>query len=161
MLLAMAFFMMLQLQSFQKLFLVVSVAPLGLIGVVAALLLTGKPLGFVAILGVLALIGIIIRNSVILMAQIDELLAEGKDRLGRGGRGDAAPHAADPADGRGREPRHDPDRAARCSGGRWPIAMIGGIIAATAATLLFLPALYVAWFRIKPPAKSRAANATA
>ena len=48
-------------------------APLGLIGVVAALLLTGTPLGFVAILGVLALIGIIIRNSVILVTQIDDL----------------------------------------------------------------------------------------
>ena len=80
MLLTMAFFIMVQLQSFQKLFLVVSVAPLGLIGVVAALLRSGKPLGFVAILGMLALIGIIIRNSIILMAQIDEVLAEGKDR---------------------------------------------------------------------------------
>ena len=57
------------MQSFQKLFLVVSVAPLGLIGVVAALLLSGKPLGFVAILGVLALTGIIIRNTVILAAR--------------------------------------------------------------------------------------------
>ena len=73
---------MIQLQSFQKLFLVISVAPLGLIGVVAALLRSGQPLGFVAILGVLALIGIIIRNSVILVAQIDDLHAEGC-RLGR------------------------------------------------------------------------------
>ena len=63
--------LMIQLQSFQRLFLVVSVAPLGLIGVVAALLLSGKPLGFVAILGVLALTGMIARNSVILIDQIE------------------------------------------------------------------------------------------
>ena len=83
MLLAMAFFIMVQLQSFQKMFLVASVAPLGLIGVVAAMLISGKPLGFVAILGVLALIGIIIRNSIILMTQIDEVLGEGKGPRGR------------------------------------------------------------------------------
>ena len=77
MLFLMATVLMMQLQSFQKLFLVVSVAPLGLIGVVAALLITGQPLGFVAILGVLALIGIIIRNSVILVTQIDAFHAEG------------------------------------------------------------------------------------
>ena len=77
MLFLMATVLMIQLQSFQKLFLVVSVAPLGLIGVVAALLATGQPLGFVAILGVLALIGIIIRNSVILVIQIDAFRAEG------------------------------------------------------------------------------------
>ena len=55
--------LMLQLQSFSRLFLVISVAPLGLIGVVAALLLADKPLGFVAMLGVLALTGMIARNS--------------------------------------------------------------------------------------------------
>ena len=77
MLFLMATVLMIQLQSFQKLFLVVSVAPLGLIGVVAALLITNQPMGFVAILGVLALIGIIIRNSVILVTQIDTFLAEG------------------------------------------------------------------------------------
>ena len=67
MLFLMLTFLMIQLQSFQRLFLVLSVAPLGLIGVVAALLLSGKPLGFVAILGVLALVGMIARNSVILI----------------------------------------------------------------------------------------------
>ncbi len=78
MLFLMATVLMMQLQSFQKLLLVVSVAPLGLIGVVAALLVSGKPLGFVAILGVLALIGIIIRNAVILVSQIDDFRAEGR-----------------------------------------------------------------------------------
>ncbi|RMR40715.1 efflux RND transporter permease subunit, partial [Pseudomonas savastanoi] len=71
MLFLMATFLMIQLHSIQKMFLVASVAPLGLIGVVLALIPTGTPLGFVAILGVLALIGIIIRNSVILVTQID------------------------------------------------------------------------------------------
>ena len=78
MLFLMATFLMIQLQSVQKLFLVASVAPLGLIGVVAALLPTGTPMGFVAILGILALIGIIIRNSVILVTQIDAFEKDGK-----------------------------------------------------------------------------------
>ena len=80
----------------------ISVAPLGLIGVVAALISFGAPLGFVAILGVLALIGIIIRNSVILVTQIDEFRARAAP-LGCGGRGDVPPGPADPVDGRGRE----------------------------------------------------------
>ncbi|MFI5032368.1 MAG: efflux RND transporter permease subunit [Reyranellales bacterium] len=142
--------LMLQLQSFQKLFLVVSVAPLGLIGVVAALLISGQPLGFVAILGVLALIGIIIRNSVILMPQIDAFRAQG-----------LAPW---PAVIEATQHRLRPIllTAAAASLGMIPIAaevfwspmalaMIGGIIVATVLTLLFLPALYVAWYRIKEP----------
>ena len=71
MLFLMATFLMIQLHSVQKMFLVASVAPLGLIGVVLALIPTGTPMGFVAILGILALIGIIIRNSVILVTQIE------------------------------------------------------------------------------------------
>ncbi|HEX5958938.1 MAG TPA: efflux RND transporter permease subunit, partial [Hyphomicrobiaceae bacterium] len=63
--------LMFQLQSFQRLALVLSVAPLGLIGVVAALLLSGRPLGFVAILGILALFGMITKNAVILIGQIE------------------------------------------------------------------------------------------
>ncbi|HEY2874746.1 MAG TPA: efflux RND transporter permease subunit, partial [Reyranella sp.] len=150
MLFLMATVLMLQLQSFQKLFLVVSVAPLGLIGVVAALLISGQPLGFVAILGVLALIGIIIRNSVILMTQIDAFRAQG-----------LAPW---PAVIEATQHRLRPIllTAAAASLGMIPIAaevfwspmalaMIGGIIVATVLTLLFLPALYVAWYRIKEP----------
>ncbi|MEE2577439.1 hypothetical protein, partial [Pseudomonas aeruginosa] len=68
MLFLMAAFLMIQLQCVQKLFLVASVAPLGLVRVVAGLVPAGKPMGFVAILGILALVGIIIRNSVILVA---------------------------------------------------------------------------------------------
>jgi multidrug efflux pump len=68
---------MVQLQSFQKMFLVIGAAPLGLISVVIALLSTGAPMGFVAILGIIALSGMIIRNSVILIDQIDMDLARG------------------------------------------------------------------------------------
>ena len=111
MLFVMATILMIQLQSFQRLFLVFAVAPLALIGVVAALLPSRAPLGFVAILGVLALIGILIRNSVILIIQIEDLRARGPAALGGGGGGHRAPHAADPAHRRGREPGADPDRA--------------------------------------------------
>lgn len=150
MLFLMAAILMLQLQSFQKLFLVVSVAPLGLIGVVAALMLSNQPLGFVAILGVLALIGIIIRNSVILMAQIDTFRDQGQ-----------APWEA-VVEATQHRLRPILLTAAAASLGMIPIArevfwgpmafaMIGGIIVATLLTLLFLPALYIAWYRIKEP----------
>jgi multidrug efflux pump subunit AcrB len=157
MLLMMAVFLMVQLQSFQKLLLVVSVAPLGLIGVVAALLASGKPMGFVAILGILALIGIIIRNSVILIAQIDEELQHGRAQW------DAVVEAT----------RHRMRpillTAAAASLGMIPIArevfwgpmayaMIGGILAATGLTLVFLPALYVAWFRVPEPKPGASLN---
>ena len=150
MLFLMATFLMIQLHSVQKMFLVASVAPLGLIGVVLALIPTGTPLGFVAILGVLALIGIIIRNSVILVTQIDAYEISGYLPW------DAVVEAT--------EHRRRPIllTAAAASLGMIPIArevfwgpmayaMIGGIIIATLLTLLFLPALYVAWYRIKEP----------
>ena len=73
--------------------------------------------------------------------------------MGGRGRGHHAPHAADPADGGGREPRHYPDRR-EVFWGPMAYAMMGGIIVATLLTLLFLPALYVAWFRIKEPAET-------
>jgi multidrug efflux pump len=150
MLFLMATVLMMQLQSVQKLFLVVSVAPLGLIGVVAALLITGQPLGFVAILGVLALIGIIIRNTVILVSQIDAFRADGLTPWNAVV--EATLHSMRPI----------LLTAAAASLGMIPIArevfwgpmafaMIGGIVVATLLTLLFLPALYVAWYRIKEP----------
>ena len=71
MLLLMLFFLMAQLHSFSRLFLVVSVIPMGLIGIVFTLLLVNKPLGFVAILGILALFGMIARNAVLLIEQIE------------------------------------------------------------------------------------------
>ncbi|WP_449430288.1 efflux RND transporter permease subunit [Pseudomonas putida] len=153
MLFLMATFLMIQLHSVQKLFLVVSVAPLGLIGVVLALVPTGTPMGFVAILGILALAGIIIRNSVILVTQIDEFEAQGFSPW------DAVVEATNH--------RRRPIllTAAAASLGMIPIArevfwgpmayaMIGGIIVATLLTLLFLPALYVAWYKIREPQKT-------
>jgi len=150
MLFLMATFLMVQLHSVQKLFLVASVAPLGLIGVVLALVPTGTPMGFVAILGILALIGIIIRNSVILVTQIDAFEKDGYSPW------DAVVQAT--------HHRRRPIllTAAAASLGMIPIArevfwgpmayaMIGGIIVATLLTLLFLPALYVAWYKIREP----------
>ncbi|WP_315738553.1 efflux RND transporter permease subunit [Bradyrhizobium sp. SZCCHNR1093] len=159
MLFTMATILMLQLQSFQRLFLVFAVAPLALIGVVAALLPSGAPLGFVAILGVLALIGILIRNSVILIVQIEHLREEGRPPW------EAVMEAT--------EHRMRPIMltAAAASLALIPIArevfwgpmayaMMGGIIVGTVLTLLFLPALYVAWFRIKAPDNTAAPEAT-
>ncbi|PZU24176.1 MAG: ACR family transporter [Shinella sp.] len=152
MLLVMTTILMIQLQSFSRLFLVFAVAPLAVIGVVAALLPANAPLGFVAILGVLALIGILIRNSVILVVQIEDLRKEGMEAW-------AAVKEAT-------EHRMRPIMltAAAASLGLIPIsrevfwgpmayAMMGGIIIGTALTLIFLPALYVAWFRIPRPGK--------
>ncbi|MDR6874889.1 multidrug efflux pump subunit AcrB [Bosea sp. BE125] len=156
MLFAMATILMIQLQSFQRLFLVVVVAPLGLIGVVSALVPSGAPLGFVAILGVLALIGILIRNSVILVVQIEHLREEGRD--GWTAVVEATEHRMRPI----------LLTAAAASLALIPIArevfwgpmayaMMGGIIVGTVLTLLFLPALYVAWFRLKEPSAEPAA----
>jgi multidrug efflux pump len=152
MLFIMATVLMVQLQSFQRLFLVFAVAPLAVIGVVMALLPSGAPLGFVAILGVLALIGILIRNSVILIVQIEDLKKEGRPAW------DAVVEAT--------EHRMRPIllTAAAASLALIPIAreifwgpmayaMMGGIIMGTLLTLLFLPALYVAWFRISEAPK--------
>ena len=142
--------LMIQLQSFSRLFLVLSVAPLGLIGVVAALLIADKPLGFVAILGVLALIGMIARNSVILIDQIEHERAHGKDAW------EAVIEAT--------MHRFRPIllTAAAAILGMIPIAptifwgpmayaIMGGLAVATVLTLVFLPALYVIWFRIERP----------
>jgi multidrug efflux pump subunit AcrB len=153
MLFVMATILMIQLQSFNRLFLVFAVAPLALIGVVAALVLSQAPLGFVAILGILALAGILIRNSVILVVQIEELRKAGTPAW------EAVIEAT--------EHRMRPIllTAAAATLALIPIsreifwgpmayAMMGGIVVGTVLTLVFLPALYVAWFRIKPDQQS-------
>ena len=81
MIIAVLTLLMIQLQSFRARVMVVLTAPLGLIGVVAALLLFGKPFGFVAMLGVIAMFGIIMRNSVILVDQIEQDIAAGHERF--------------------------------------------------------------------------------
>ena len=143
--------LMLQLQSFSRLFLVLSVAPLGLIGVVAALLVADKPLGFVAILGVLALTGMIARNSVILIDQVET--REGTWAACLGMRSSRRPlHRFRPilltaaAAILGMVPI-----APTVFWGPMAYAIMGGLAVATLLTLVFLPALYVAWFRIKAP----------
>ena len=150
MILIMLTLIMIQMQSFRLTFVVLCVAPLGLIGVVAALVPSGAPLGFVAILGVLALIGILIRNSIILVDEIEVLRAKGRSAW------DAVFEASDA------RARPILLTAAAASLALIPIsrqifwgpmayAMMGGIIAGTVITLVFAPALYLAVFRVKRP----------
>ncbi len=142
--------LMAQLQSFNRLVLVLSVVPLGLIGVIAALLMFDQPLGFVAILGVLALFGMIARNAVILIEQIEIERSEGRHPW------DAVVAAS--------LSRFRPivltaistvlgliPIAVTIFWGPMAVAIMGGLLVATVLTLIFLPALYVTWFRIKEP----------
>ena len=150
--------LMLQLQSFSKTAIVVLTAPLGMIGVVAALLAFRAPMGFVAQLGIIALFGMIMRNSVILVDQIRQDIDAG----------------------------HDPWTAIRESAVRrfrpimltaaaavlamipltrselWgPMAMaiMGGLIVATVLTVMFVPALYAAWYRVGRPGRLESRSA--
>ena len=154
MLLAIFTLVMMQMQGFRTMLIVLSVAPLGLIGVVVALLASGAPLGFVAILGVLALAGILIRNSVILVHEIQVLIGKGVERW------EAVFHASDS------RARPILLTAAAASLALIPIsrqvfwgpmayAMMGGIIVGTLITLLFVPALYCAVFGLNPPKDER------
>ena len=142
--------LMIQLQSFQRLILVVSVAPLGLIGVVAAMLAARQPMGFVALLGCVALVGMIVRNSVILIDQVERNLREGMDR--RAALVDATCHRMRPilltaaAAILAMIPI-----AFESFWGPMAVAIMGGLVVATVLTLLFLPALYAVWFRIPEP----------
>ena len=150
MLLLMALLVMIQMQSFRLSLIVFAAAPLGLVGVVAALLPFGVPMGFVAILGVLALIGILIRNSVILVHEIQVLIAKGHSRW------DAVFEASD---GRARPILLTAAAASlalipisrQVFWGPMAFAMMGGIIAGTLITLIFVPALYCAVFAVRPP----------
>ena len=141
--------LMLQLRSFSRVFLVFLTAPLGLIGVTLFLLLFRVPFGFVAMLGTIALAGMIMRNSVILVDQIEQDIAAGHDRW----------HAIIDATVRRFRPIVLTALAAVLAMiplsrsvfyGPMAVAIMGGLIVATALTLLFLPALYAAWFKVKP-----------
>jgi multidrug efflux pump subunit AcrB len=139
--------LMLQLQSFAKMFMVLLTAPLGLIGVVAALLVFQAPLGFVAILGITALSGMIMRNSVILIDQVREEMELGLDPWNAVL--EAAVHRTRPV---------VLTAAATVLAmvpltrsvfwGPMAIAIMGGLTAATVLTIFFVPALYAAWFRV-------------
>ena len=137
--------LMFQLVSFQRLFLVLSVVPLGLIGVVLALLFSGQPLGFVAILGILALVGMIAKNAVILIEQIEAERKAGRSVM------DAVVEAS--------SSRFRPIMLTAASTvlglipiaftvfwGSMAFAIMGGLLVASLLTLVFLPTLYVTWF---------------
>ncbi|PWU29464.1 multidrug transporter AcrB [Pseudomonas sp. RW407] len=140
--------LMVQLRSFSRMAMVFLTAPLGLIGVTLFLLVFQKPFGFVAMLGTIALAGMIMRNSVILVDQIEQDIAHGLDRW----------HAIIEATVRRFRPIVLTALAAVLAMiplsrsvffGPMAVAIMGGLIVATALTLLFLPALYAAWFRVK------------
>ena len=150
MLFLMLLFLMAQLHSFSRLALVLSVVPMGLIGIVGTLLLFRQPLGFVAILGILALMGMIARNAVILIEQIETERKEGRETW------DAVLQ--------GTLSRFRPIMLTAISTvlgfipiaptvfwGPMAFAIMGGLFVATMLTLIVLPALYVAFFRVKEP----------
>jgi len=140
--------LMVQLRSFSRTAMVFLTAPLGLIGVALFLLLFGKPFGFVAMLGTIALSGMIMRNSVILVDQIEQDIGAGHDRF----------NAIIDATVRRFRPIVLTALASVLAMiplsrsvffGPMAVAIMGGLIVATALTLLFLPALYAAWFRVR------------
>ncbi|MGZ9046588.1 MAG: efflux RND transporter permease subunit, partial [Telluria sp.] len=145
--------LMLQLHSFSRSVMVFLTGPLGVAGAAMALLLLGRPFGFVANLGVIALFGMIIRNSVILVDQIENDIANGAEPW------DAVIESAV----RRMRPIVLTAAAAALAmiplsrsvfWGPMAVAIMGGLVVATALTLLFLPALYAAWFRVKKPASA-------
>jgi multidrug efflux pump subunit AcrB len=140
--------LMIQLQSFSRMFMVFMTGPLAIIGVVPALLTFQAPFGFVALLGVIALGGMIMRNSIILVDQIDQDIARG-----------VAPWTAI-VDATVRRSRPVVLTAAAAVlamipltrsvfWGPMAISIMGGLVVATALTLVFVPALYAAWFRVR------------
>ncbi|MHB1537957.1 MAG: efflux RND transporter permease subunit [Solirubrobacteraceae bacterium] len=147
MLVAVLTLLMIQLQSFSRTLMVVLTAPLGLIGVVAALLLSGKPFGFVAMLGTIAMLGIIMRNSVILVDQIEQDLRAGAPQreaiIGAAVRRFRPIMLTAAAAVLGLIPLVPNDFF-----GPMAVALMGGITIATALTLLFVPALYALVFRV-------------
>jgi len=147
-LLAVVTVLMIQLQSTSRVVMVLLTAPLGIIGIALFLLVFGKPFGFMALLGTIALFGMIMRNSVILVDQIEQDLAAGKPRW----------EAIVESTVRRFRPIVLTAAAAVLAMvplsrndffGPMAVAIMGGLIVATALTLLFLPALYAAWYRVK------------
>ena len=140
--------LMAQLKSFSRSAMVFLTAPLGIIGVALFLLLFGQPFGFVAMLGTIALSGMIMRNSVILVDQIEQDIGSGQARFS----------AIVEATVRRFRPIVLTALASVLAMiplsrsiffGPMAVAIMGGLIVATALTLLFLPALYAAWFRVR------------
>jgi multidrug efflux pump subunit AcrB len=139
--------LMLQLQNFSRMWMVVLTAPLGLIGVVPALLVFQSPLGFVAILGIIALGGMIMRNSVILIDQVQTEIAEGRDPWNAVL--DAAIHRTRPVMLTALATVLAMIPLTRSVfWGPMAIAIMGGLTVATLLTIFFVPALYAAWFKV-------------
>lgn len=145
--------LMIQLQSFSRVFLVLLTAPLGLIGVTVALLVFDKPFGFVAMLGTIALSGMIMRNSVILVDQIDQDKAAGFPEW----------QAIIESTIRRFRPIVLTAAAAILAMipltrsvffGPMAVSIMGGLAVATLLTVLFLPALYATWFKVSVPKTS-------
>lgn len=141
--------LMIQLRSFSRMFMVLVTAPLGMIGAALFLLLFRVPFGFVAMLGTIALAGMVMRNSVILVDQIQQDIDAGHDRW----------HAIIDATVRRFRPIMLTALAAVLAMiplsrsafyGSMAVAIMGGLIVATALTLVFLPVLYATWFRVHP-----------
>jgi multidrug efflux pump subunit AcrB len=152
--------LMIQLQSFSRLAMVFLTGPLAIIGVVPALLIFQAPFGFVALLGVIALGGMIMRNSIILVDQIDQDIARG-----------VAPWTAI-VDATVRRSRPVVLTAAAAVlamipltrsvfWGPMAISIMGGLVVATALTLVFVPALYATWFRVPRDSVAPAAEVNA
>ncbi len=144
--------LMIQLQSVSRVVMVLLTAPLGIIGIALFLLLFNKPFGFMALLGTIALFGMIMRNSVILVDQIEQDLAAGKSRR----------EAIVESTVRRFRPIVLTAAAAVLAMvplsrndffGPMAVAIMGGLIVATALTLLFLPALYAAWYKVATPTR--------
>lgn len=143
--------LMIQLQNVSRVVMVLLTAPLGLIGIALFLLVFNQPFGFMALLGTIALFGMIMRNSIILVDQIEQDLAAGKARQ----------EAIVESTVRRFRPIVLTAAAAVLAMiplsrndffGPMAVAIMGGLIVATALTLLFLPALYAAWYKVKTPA---------
>jgi multidrug efflux pump subunit AcrB len=148
--------LMLQLHSFSRSVMVFLTGPLGIAGAAMALLVSHEPFGFVANLGVIALFGMVVRNSVILVDQIEKDIAAG--------------HPAWEAIVESAVRRCRPILLTAAAAalamiplsrsvfwGPMAVAIMGGLVVATALTLLFLPALYAAWFRVKRPVRAKTA----
>ena len=140
--------LMIQLKSFSRSAMVVLTAPLGIVGVAGALLVFDKPFGFVAMLGTIALAGMIMRNTVILVDQIDQDIHAGSDHW----------TAIREATVRRFRPIVLTAAAAVLAmipltrsvlWGPMAYAIMGGLVVATILTVLFVPALYAAWFRVR------------
>jgi multidrug efflux pump len=147
--------LMIQLQSFSRLALVLVTAPLGVIGATGALLVSNRAFGFVALLGLIALAGMIMRNTVILVDQIDRNIAAGHGRYQAVI--DATIRRARPvaltalATILGMIPL-----AGSIFWGPMAITIMGGLFVATALTLVVVPALYALWFRVRADEVSHA-----